>query len=109
MDFRETVELLRELVSVPSVNPAYPGGTGEGELAHRVAEHLRDLGAEVRLVEVLPGRPNVVAEVGREGPRLLLSAHLDTVQATGMTVAPFAGEVRDGRLFGRGACDTKAS
>lgn len=109
MDFRETVDLLRELVSVPSVNPVYPDGTGEGELARRVADYLRDVGADVRLVEVLPGRPNVLAELGGEGPRLLLSAHLDTVQATGMTVAPFAGEVRDGRLFGRGACDTKAS
>ncbi len=109
MEFRDTVDLLREFVSVPSVNPAYPDGTGEGELARRVADYLRDLGAEVRLVEVLPGRPNVVAEVGREGPRLLLSAHLDTVQTVGMTVPPFAGEVQEGRLFGRGACDTKAS
>ena len=109
MDARELVDLLRELVSVPSVNPAFPDGTGEGELARAVAGYLRDLGAEVRLQEVLPGRPNVLAHVGDNGPRLLLSAHLDTVQTTRMTVAPFAGEVREGRMFGRGACDTKAS
>lgn len=101
--------LLRELVSIPSVNPALEGGTGEGQLARRVADELRDLGAEVWLEEVLPGRPNVLARVGHRGPRLLLSAHLDTVQTTGMTVPPFAGEVREGRLYGRGACDTKAS
>jgi len=109
MDAREVVDLLRELVSVPSVNPAFPDGTGEGELARAVAGYLRDLGAEVQLQEVLPGRPNVLAHVGDNGPRLLLSAHLDTVQTTRMAVAPFAGEVREGRMFGRGACDTKAS
>lgn len=109
MDTRHLADLLRRLVSIPSVNPALPEGTGEGELARMVAGYLQDLGAAAQLVEVLPGRPNVLAWVGERGPRLLLSAHLDTVQTTGMTVAPFAGEVTDGRLFGRGACDTKAS
>jgi acetylornithine deacetylase len=108
-DFGEAVALLREFVSVPSVNPAFEGGTGEAELADRVARYLRDLGARPELQEVLPGRPNVLARLGESGPGLLLSAHLDTVQATGMTVPPFSGEVRGGRLFGRGACDTKAS
>lgn len=109
MDSRELTDVLRGLVSVPSVNPAFTDGTGEGELAREVARYLQDLGAEVRTEDVLPGRPNVLAYVGEQGPRLLLSAHLDTVQTTGMTVPPFSGEVRDGRLFGRGACDTKAS
>lgn len=109
MDVRELEDLLRELVSIPSVNPALPGGTGERELAARVAGYLRDVAAAVQVVEVLPDRPNVLAQLGDVGPRLLLSAHLDTVQTTGMTVAPFAGEVKDGRLVGRGACDTKAS
>ncbi len=109
MDTRELVDLLRRLVSVPSVNPAFAGGTGEGELAREVADYLRGLGAEVTLQEVLPGRPNVLARLGELGPSLLLSAHLDTVQTTGMTVDPFGGEVRQGRLFGRGSCDTKAS
>ncbi len=109
MDTRELVDLLRRLVAVRSVNPAFAGGTGEGELAQEVAGYLRDLGAEVTLQEVLPGRPNVLARLGEHGRFLLLSAHLDTVQITGMTVDPFGGDVRDGRLFGRGACDTKAS
>lgn len=109
MGFDDVVDLLRELVSVPSVNPAFAEGTGEGQLARRVADFLRELGAHPQLVEVLPGRPNVVAELGHGGRGLLLSAHLDTVQTTGMAVAPFAGEVRQGRLYGRGACDTKAS
>lgn len=109
MDAQHVRDLLRQLISIPSVNPAFTDGTGEGALAREVASYLQDLGAEVRTEEVLPGRPNVLAYLGDRGPRLLLSAHLDTVQTTGMTVPPFAGEVRDGRLFGRGACDTKAS
>lgn len=109
MDTQHVRDLLRQLISTPSVNPAFTDGTGEGALAREVASYLRDLGAEVRTEEVLAGRPNVLAYLGERGPRLLLSAHLDTVQTTGMTVPPFAGEVRDGRLFGRGACDTKAS
>ncbi len=109
MECGEVTDLLRQLISIPSVNPAFTDGMGEGALAREVVRYLQDLGAEVRTEEVLPGRPNVLAYLGDRGPRLLLSAHLDTVQTTGMTVPPFAGEVRDGRLFGRGACDTKAS
>jgi acetylornithine deacetylase len=61
-----------------------------------------------RLHEVLPGRPNVVAVVpGRDPRAILLESHLDTVETDGMTVDPYAAEVRDGRLYGRGACDAK--
>ncbi len=62
--------------------------------------------AELR--EVLPGRPNVVATVPGRDPRMvLLESHLDTVETGGMAIDPFAGTVRDGRLYGRGACDAK--
>jgi len=108
---RDIVPLLRDLVAIPSVNSALEGGTGEMALAEFVAARLRDLGASVEMQEVLPGRPNIVGTLhGRGGTRrLLFEAHLDTVQTTGMTVEPFGGEVREGRLYGRGACDTKAS
>jgi acetylornithine deacetylase/succinyl-diaminopimelate desuccinylase-like protein len=57
----------------------------------------------------LPGRPNVLGRVrGRDRSRVfLLESHLDTVETDGMTVPPFAAEIREGRLFGRGACDAK--
>ncbi|MFE7838143.1 M20 family metallopeptidase [Streptomyces sp. NPDC057474] len=104
-----TEELLRDLVRIPSVNPRDGAGDG-GETA--VAEYVRDwlAGREVRaeLHEVLPGRCNVVAVVpGRRPEAVLLESHLDTVETDGMTVGPYEGEVRDGRLYGRGACDAK--
>jgi acetylornithine deacetylase len=108
-------ELLRDLVGIASVNPrGGPVGTGAGpELGEAaVAGHVRDWlaarGVRAELREVLPGRPNVVATVPGRDPRfVLLESHLDTVETGGMTVDPFAGTVRDGRLYGRGACDAK--
>jgi len=102
-----------ELVRIPSVNPDGDPGTphtGEAACAEWVAGFLSHAGAEVELREVLPGRPNIVARFpsGRAGkPRILFAPHTDTVSVTGMTIEPFGGEVRDGRLYGRGATDTK--
>jgi acetylornithine deacetylase/succinyl-diaminopimelate desuccinylase-like protein len=59
---------------------------------------------------VLDGRPNVVARFPgdrADKPRLLLAPHTDTVSVLGMTIPPFGGEVRDGKVWGRGASDTK--
>ena len=108
-----TAELLRELVRIPSVNPDGDPGTehvGERACAEFLADWLREIGAEVSLDEVLPGRPNVVARFpsAQPGkPRLLLAPHTDTVSVVGMTIDPFGGEIRDGKLWGRGASDTK--
>ena len=110
---QNAVELLQALVRIPSVNPeGDPGtdGTGEARIAAWLAEFLRGLGAQVELREVLPGRPNVVARFpsDRAGkPRLLLAPHTDTVSVLGMTIPPFAAELRDGKIWGRGASDTK--
>ncbi|WP_427917208.1 M20/M25/M40 family metallo-hydrolase [Streptomyces sp. cg40] len=104
--------LLRDLVGIPSVNPRGQGAGDGGETA--VAEYVRewlaarDITSEVQ--EVLPGRPNIVAVVpGRGAGTVVLETHLDTVEVDGMTVDPFGGEVREGRLYGRGACDAKGS
>ncbi|MFF4017962.1 M20 family metallopeptidase [Streptomyces sp. NPDC001843] len=101
--------LLTGLVRIPSVNPRSGAGDG-GERA--VAEYVRDWlgrhGVRAELHEVLPGRCNVVAVVpGRDPAAVLLESHLDTVETDGMTVPPHEGVVRDGRLYGRGACDAK--
>ena len=109
------VALLRQLVAIPSMNPyrarALGGGYGEQALATHVAAFLRDAGLAVELREALPGRPNVFATL--DGPDalepLLFVSHLDTVPVDGMTIEPFAATVEGGRLFGRGACDTKGS
>lgn len=106
------VELARQLVRLPSVNPDGDPGTdrtGEQACAAGVADFLRSLGAETELRTVQPGRPNVVARFAAAAgkPRLLFAPHTDTVSVAGMTIDPFGGEVRDGRLYGRGSSDTK--
>jgi acetylornithine deacetylase/succinyl-diaminopimelate desuccinylase-like protein len=106
------VSLLQDLVRIPSVNPDNAPGTdqtGEERIAIHLKSWLEDLGAEVVLEEVKPGRPNLIARFapldGR--PRILLGPHLDTVGVEGMTIDPFGGDLRDGRIWGRGASDTK--
>lgn len=104
-------EVLRDLVRIPSVNPGFPGGQGERELAAYVKHFLEQLGLEALYQTVEPDRNNVLGLLPGQSAnqRLLLEAHMDTVQTQGMTIPPFGGEIRDGRLYGRGACDTKAS
>ena len=107
------VELLQDLVRIPSVNPHGDPGTdqiGEALIAEYLVNFLRGLGAQAELREVQPDRPNVVAHWpgDRPGkPRLLFAPHTDTVSVGGMTIDPFSGEVREGKVWGRGASDTK--
>lgn len=104
----ETIATLAALVAIDSVNPAY-GGPGEGAVAAYVNEFFARRGIATTVQPVLPGRDNVIATVpGRDrSRRLVLEAHMDTVSAAGMTIPPFDPAVRDGRLHGRGSCDTK--
>ena len=107
------VDLLRELIRIPSVNPDGDPGTrhtGEKECAKFVADFLRSCGAEAWLEDVLPDRPNVLGRfpsAGKAKPRLLFAPHTDTVSVAGMSIDPFSGELHDGKIWGRGASDTK--
>jgi acetylornithine deacetylase len=104
-------ELTAALVRIDSVNPdLVPGGAGEAEIAVFVAGWLRDAGLDVEVQEAAPGRPNVIATArGRGGGHsLMLNAHMDTVGVEGMA-RPHDPQVRDGRLYGRGAYDMKGS
>ncbi len=106
------VGLLSDLVAIPSVNPMgrTGGAYGEGELAGYVLEYLRRSGVDAVRDEFLPGRPNVTGRIDVGAPAtVMLEAHLDTVHAERMEIPPFSPEVREGRLYGRGACDTKGS
>jgi acetylornithine deacetylase len=97
-------------VAIDSVNPALvPGAAGEAEIAAFVARWLGGHGLEVTVDEALPGRPSVVgiAHGSGGGAALMLNAHMDTVGVAGMT-NPHEPEIRDGRLYGRGAYDMKA-
>jgi acetylornithine deacetylase/succinyl-diaminopimelate desuccinylase family protein len=104
------LELLAQLVRINSVNSAYEGGPGESEIAAFVHDYFLARGIQVHKQEVFPGRPNILARLpGRNRNRcLVLEAHTDTVSAQGMTIPPFEPRCEDGKLFGRGSCDTKA-
>src|SRR3954447_2181914 len=108
-----TCRLLQDLVRLPSVNPMGRVVTGDTYYEHRVTAYLErfflDLGVPCKRTSVAPLRDNIVARYESPGAKvtLLFEVHQDTVPVDGMTIDPFAGEVRDGKLFGRGACDVK--
>lgn len=105
----EITSLLQQLVAIDSINPdLVPGGAGEREIAHFIANWLERAGVEVTLDEPVSGRPNVVGVVrGSGGGRsLLLNGHMDTVGITGME-RPHEPIVEGNRLYGRGAYDMK--
>ncbi len=108
-----TEKLLRALVALPSVNPAFlPAGhkhAGEQAIAEFLATVGARAGLDVELQPVQPGRPNLIARLAPRGTtkqRILLAPHLDTVPAADDQYTPTA---KMGRLHGRGACDTKGS
>ncbi len=100
---------LSDLVSVNSVNPAYAGGRPESEIQDYVKAFFLSHGLDTDVQPVMPGRANVIARLkGRNGaPPIVFEAHSDTVGVEGMD-APFHPEIRNGRMYGRGTCDTKA-
>jgi len=103
--------LIQNLVRIDSVNPALdPAHPGETEIARFVADWAVAHGLKVDWLESTPGRPSVVVTApGSGGGRnLLLNAHLDTVGVIDMAT-PFEPEIRDGRMYGRGVMDMKAS
>lgn len=103
-------QTLADLVRINSVNSSYEGGPGEREIAAWVRRFFENRGIEVWEQEVFPGRPNVLARLpGRNRSRqVVLEAHTDTVSVKGMTIPPFEPAIENGKLYGRGACDTKA-
>ncbi|HCA48611.1 MAG TPA: acetylornithine deacetylase, partial [Armatimonadetes bacterium] len=110
----EVTDLLTDLVRLPSVNPCgcEPEGPYQGEerMTRFVHEWLQGRGIDCRRQSVSPGRENVIARVpGREEPPIVFESHMDTVGVDGMTVAPFQPRIEEGRMFGRGSCDTKSS
>lgn len=108
-----TEKLLRELIALPSVNPAFlPTGdrnAGEQKVTEFLASIAAKNGLEIDLRPVLPGRSNLLVRLSPAGPvrhRLLLAPHFDTVDAAEHQFIP---RKANGRLYGRGACDTKGS
>jgi acetylornithine deacetylase/succinyl-diaminopimelate desuccinylase-like protein len=104
----DPVELLRELIRFDTTNPP---GREAAAVAH-VDAVLRAAGLSTRLLESVPGRPNLVARLPGRGvaPPLLMQAHVDVVPAdpAGWTHPPFDATVADGFVWGRGALDMKS-
>jgi acetylornithine deacetylase/succinyl-diaminopimelate desuccinylase-like protein len=109
----EVVEICRDLIRIDTTNTGDPyTGPGERAAAEYVAEKLADVGLDPQIRESRPGRASVVARIQGSDPAqpaLLIHGHLDVVpaDASEWTVPPFAGEIRDGFLWGRGAIDMK--
>jgi acetylornithine deacetylase/succinyl-diaminopimelate desuccinylase-like protein len=118
-----TGKLLAELIALPSVNPAFtpadgasarparlrPAKFGEKNVADFLVAVAARAGLEVELHKVFPGRANVIARLlppNKIRSTILLAPHLDTVNADDSQFIP---RQKNGRLHGRGACDTKGS
>ena len=108
------IDTLADLVRRPSVNPMGRDVAGPEYLEGRVTDYLvqrfSSEGIPWARQPVAPGRDNVVARLEAtlpNSPTILWDAHQDTVPADGMTIDPFSPLVRNGRLYGRGACDVK--
>jgi acetylornithine deacetylase/succinyl-diaminopimelate desuccinylase-like protein len=98
---------LRDLVRIPSVN----GRDQEYSLAKRIQVEANKLGLESHLVALEPERPNILVTYGTGTERFALIGHMDTVvegDTAGWSSPPFAAEVKEGWIIGRGAADNKA-
>lgn len=110
----DAIELLKDLVAIPSVNPMGQPVKPEIHLEHRVTDfletHVRALGVEYRRIEVLPGRDNLLAWYRAPGSdfTVLLDAHQDTVPVETMVIPPFEPREAGGKIYGRGSCDVKS-
>lgn len=110
----EVVSITADLVSIDSTNTGDPATIGDGEtrVCRRIAEYLDEVGIPSELVESVPGRGSLFARVDGSDPGaggLVVHGHVDVVPAVAedWTVPPFAGEIRDGWLYGRGTVDMK--
>ena len=107
MKLHDPVELTEALIAIPSVNPELATSDGEDQIADYVASHLASLGATIEEQEVVAGRSNVLGTIAGGQPyTLVLEAHLDTVPLPEIDMPT---GISGNLLWGRGACDTKAS
>jgi acetylornithine deacetylase/succinyl-diaminopimelate desuccinylase-like protein len=111
-ELEATAKIAQDLIRFDTTN--YGGGrsNGETEAAEYLGAHLSALGLKPEFVDAAPGRTSVVARVegeDRSKPALVVHGHTDVVPAdpANWSVDPFAGEIRDGLLWGRGAVDMK--
>ena len=113
IDEQYLTDLLQRLVRTDSVNPYHDersaSEANEEKLADLLVAEFGASGIPCRKEYAAPHRPVVIAEIGAgKGPTLMLNVHMDTVGVKGLA-NPFSGDIREGRVYGRGATDTKGS
>lgn len=110
----ELVKFTQDILRINSVYSPDKEGYNEEKVAMFIAEYLKGMGMEVHIEEVAKGRPNVIGILkGKEpGKTLLYEGHTDVVTAGDIdewSYDPFAATIDDGRIYARGACDTKGN
>jgi acetylornithine deacetylase len=107
----EAVDLLTAMVRIESVTPwLIPTGSGEAGMAKFIAEWLAGTGAEIEIVEVQPGRPNVLARLRGTGggPTLCVNAHTDTVGFANWPDTALVPRIDGDLMYGLGVADDKS-
>src|ERR1044072_3143285 len=109
-----TVQLLRDMIAIPSVNPmrAKSGEHVEKGMANFIENVLSAARIDCERQTVAEGRDNVIAIVhstGGDMNGLMLNSHMDPVPVDNMSIKPFDPVIENGCVFGRGSCDAKAS
>ncbi len=108
----EVIDLLAQLVSIGSVNPMGRDLSGPDVLETGMGNFLEqwfrenDIPCERQSVE--PARDNIIARLEGGSRTVLLEAHQDVVPVDNMTIDPWKPTIQEGRMYGRGSCDTKA-
>jgi acetylornithine deacetylase/succinyl-diaminopimelate desuccinylase family protein len=109
------VKLTQEMVRIPSVNPKFLVDAAinrEADVQALLESILKEAGFVTRQWDALPGRPNLIGDkAGEEARSLILCGHVDVVpvgEISRWTVEPFGGDIKDGKLYGRGAVDMKS-
>lgn len=109
----DPVELTQMLTTINSSNPdlSEAAGAGETAIANYINAWLQYRGMESHWIEAQPGRPSIVGVLrgSGSGKNLMINGHIDTVSLSTHTSGdPLSGELRDGRIYGRGCLDMKA-
>ena len=105
----DTIQMLRDMVAIDSVNPSLASEhAGEGNIAQAAASELDKMGLDVEFQDAAPGRPNIIGvlDSGKAGPSMMFCGHTDTVGVAGME-RPFDPTYKDGKVYGRGSQDMK--
>ena len=111
-----TIQLLRDMIAIPSVNPMTTNSSApvERAMGNFIETMLTRAGIDCERQQIAEGRDNVIGIVhASNGERsrygVMLNSHMDTVPIDNMSIRPFDPMIKDGRIFGRGSCDAKAS